>query len=199
MYIRCVTTRRAASGETYHSYRLVESRREGGRVRQVALLNLGRHFDLPEAQWGSLCARLSQLLGSQGVLVPVDLPEAVEVAAQALAARFVARAPVEAGAAEFVEVDVASLELVQPRSVGVKHVGLHALAQLELTPLLASLGVNAVTRAIILAQVVGRLAAPGSELATWGWLNETSALGELLGCPSPTCRSCAYTAPPMSW
>jgi transposase len=46
--------------------------------------------------------------------------------------------------------------------------------------LLASLGVNAVTRAMILAQVVGRMAAPGSELSTWGWLNETSALPELL-------------------
>lgn len=180
MYIRRVTTRRAASGEVYHSYRLVESRREGGRVRQVALLNLGRHFDLPETLWPALCARLGQLLGNQGDLVPVDLPEVVETHAQVLAARFVARAPVEAGAAEFVEVDVASLELVQPRSVGVEQVGLHALAELELEPLLASLGVNAVTRAMILAQIVGRMAAPGSELATWGWLNETSALPELL-------------------
>lgn len=59
MYIRRVTTRRTASGETYHSYRLVESRREGGRVRQVALLNLGRHFDLPEGLWPALCARLA--------------------------------------------------------------------------------------------------------------------------------------------
>jgi transposase len=180
MYIRRVTTRRAASGEVYHSYRLVESRREGGRVRQVALLNLGRHFDLPETLWPALCARLGQLLGNQGNWVPVDLPEVVETHAQVLAARFVARAPVEVGAAEFVEVDVASLELVQPRSVGVEQVGLHALAQLELDPLLASLGVNAVTRAMILAQVVGRMAAPASELSTWGWLNETSALPELL-------------------
>ncbi len=185
MYIRRVTTRRSVSGETYHSYRLVESRREGGRVRQVALLNLGRHFDLPEGLWPALCARLGQLLGNQGVLVPVDLPEAVETHAQALAARFVARASVEAGAAEFVEVDVATLELVQPRSVGVEHVGLYALDQLQLAPLLESLGVNAVTRAMILAQVVGRMAAPGSELATWGWLSERSALPELLDLSLP--------------
>ena len=180
MYIRRVTTRRTASGETYHSYRLVESRREGGRVRQVALLNLGRHFDLPEASWPALCARLGQLLGNQGELVSVDLPEAVEAQAQTLAARFVARAPTESGGAEYVEVDVASMELVQPRSVGVEQLGLYALAQLELAPLLASLGVNAVTRAMIMAQVVGRMAAPASELATWGWLNEVSALPELL-------------------
>jgi len=81
---------------------------------------------------------------------------------------------------EFVEVDVASLELTRPRSVGVEQVGLHALAQLEFEPLLASLGINAIARAIILAQVVARMAAPGSELATWRWLNDTSALGELL-------------------
>jgi hypothetical protein len=180
MYIRRVSTRRAASGEAYHSYRLVESRREGGRVRQIALLNLGCHFDLPEPLWPALCARLGQLLGSQGEWVPVDLPEAVEAQAQALAARLVARAPVKTGAADFVEVDVASLQLVQPRSVGVEQIALHALAQIELGPLLTSLGVNTVTRAMILAQVVGRMAAPGSELATWGWLNETSALPELL-------------------
>lgn len=181
MFIRRTTTRRAASGETYHTYRLVESRREGDRVRQATLLNLGRHFDLPEAHWPSLCVRLSQLLGKQCVLVPVDLPEAVEAAAQTLAAQFIARAPAGQSAAEFVEVDVASLELTQPRSVGVEHLGLHALAQMEFEPLLAALGINAITRAMILAQVVARMAAPSSELATWGWLNDTSALGELLG------------------
>jgi transposase len=185
MYIRRVTTRRRSSGETYHSYRLVESRREGGRVRQIALLNLGSQFDLPEAHWPALCARLGQLLGRQGVLVPVDLPETVETTAQTLAARLVTQAPVEKDTPAYVEVDVASLELVQPRSVGVEHVGLHALDQLQLEPLLASLGVNAVTRAMILAQVVGRMAAPGSELATWGWLNDTSALPELLDLSLP--------------
>jgi len=180
MYIRHIVTRRTQTGEIYHSYRLVESRREGRRVRQMTLLNLGAHFDLPEAQWSLLCTRLGQLLGGQGMLMPIDVPEAVEATAQALAGRLVASAPVEAERATFAEVDVASLQLVQPRSVGVEHVGLYALARLELEPLLASLGINAVWRAMIMAQVVGRMAAPGSELATWRWLDGTSALGELL-------------------
>jgi transposase len=180
MFIRRTVTRRSASGEAYHSYRLVESRREGARVRQTTLLNLGSHFDLPEAQWGVLCVRLEQLLGQQAVLVSPELPEGVESLAQVLAARLVAAAPTPSPVAEFVEVDVHSLELVQPRSVGVEQVGLYALAQLELEPLLASLGINAITRSLILAQVVARMAAPGSELATWGWLNDSSALGELL-------------------
>ena len=181
MFIRRTTTRRAASGEVYHTYRLVESRREGGRVHQATLLNLGRHFDLSEEHWPGLCARLAQLLGGQGALVTLDLPEAVEALASTLAAQFVARVPSTPRAtAEFVEVDVDSLELSLPRSVGVEHVGLHALAQLEFEPLLASLGINATTRAMILAQVVARMAAPASERATWGWLQETSSLGELL-------------------
>jgi transposase len=184
MYIRRVATRRTA-GETYYSVRLVESRREGGRIRQVTLLNLGSHFELPENQWNALCLRLNQLLGQQGVLMPAELPEAVETIAQVLAARLVARAPAGETQAEFVEVDVASLELLQPRSVGVEHVGLYALAQLEFESLLQSLGINATTRAMIMTQVVGRMAAPGSELATWGWFNERSALDELLDLSRP--------------
>ena len=179
MFIRRTATRRSASGEVYHTYRLVESRREGGRVRQVTLLNLGSHFDLAEDLWPSLCARLSQLLGQQESLLSVDRLEEVETIAQALFAQHLVRAPAPAESPAFVEVDVHSLGLTQPRSVGVEHVGLAALAQLEFEPLLASLGINAVTRAMILAQVVARMAAPASELTTWGWLNETSALGEL--------------------
>jgi transposase len=184
MFIRRTPTRRKPDGETYHTYRLVETRREGGRVRQITLLNLGRHFDIAEDLWPALCARLAQLLGRQDDLLPVAMPEAAEAEAQRLAAQFVAGAhetkQARAGR-EFIEIDPDSLELVQPRSVGVEHVALHALAQLHFEPLLESLGINRITRAMILAQVVARMAAPASELATWGWLNETSALGELLG------------------
>lgn len=185
MYIRRLITRRTAGGETYSSYRLVESRREDGRVRQVTLLNLGSHFDVPETQWALLCLRLGQLLGQQGILMPAEVPDAIEITAQALAARFVARSPVEPMQTQFVEVDVASLELVQPRTVGVEQVGLYALAQLHFDSLLQSLGINAITRAMIIAQVIGRMAAPGSERATWDWLNERSALPELLDLTLP--------------
>lgn len=51
MFIRTTPTRNATSGETYLTHRLVESRRVGGKVRQVTLLNLGRHFTLPRERW----------------------------------------------------------------------------------------------------------------------------------------------------
>jgi transposase len=161
----------------------VESRREGNRVRQITRLNLGCHFDLPEPQWPLLCARLEQLLSHQETLLPVELPERVESLAQKLAGHWLDRAPAPAPTAEpdYAEVDVNSVQLTQPRSVGVEHIARFALAQLGLEPLLVALGINAITRAMILAQIVGRMAHPGSELSTWHWLNDTSALNELLG------------------
>lgn len=50
MFIRTTTTRNSTTGETYMTHRLVESRRVGGKVRQVTLLNLGRQFPLGKAR-----------------------------------------------------------------------------------------------------------------------------------------------------
>ncbi len=47
MFIRRTNTRKRASGESYLSYRLVETRRSDGHtVKQQTLLNLGCHFKL---------------------------------------------------------------------------------------------------------------------------------------------------------
>ena len=66
--------------------------------------------------------------------------------------------------------------------MGVEHVALQALGQLGLVDKLTELGINGVQRAAILGNVIGRMAAPGSELATWDWLHNHSALGKLLEC-----------------
>ena len=63
---------------------------------------------------------------------------------------------------------------------GVEQVGCWALEQLGLGDLLAELGLNAPMRAAAVGAIVGRLARPGSERATWGWLGRRSGLGELL-------------------
>lgn len=49
----------------------------------------------------------------------------------------------------FVEVDPDSLELTQPRSIGVEHVALAAMRELAFDPLLESLGINGVMRTAI--------------------------------------------------
>lgn len=81
---------------------------------------------------------------------------------------------------EYHEVDVDSLELVRPRSIGVEHAGMAALDWLEFPQILAEAGFNGNQQAAVLGSVIGRMAEPGSELSTWRWLRESSGLGELL-------------------
>ena len=63
MFIRRARTRNKSTGEAYFTHRLVASQRAGKQVRQVTLLNLGRHFDLAQPDWPRLCARIEALLG----------------------------------------------------------------------------------------------------------------------------------------
>jgi hypothetical protein len=64
--------------------------------------------------------------------------------------------------------------------VGVEQVGLWAMAQLGFVEKLKALGLSAVQAAAVMGNVIGRMAAPTSELGTFGWLCAKSALGELL-------------------
>ena len=181
MFVRRTLTRRTG-GRDYHSHRLVRSERDGARVRQRTLLNLGGDFDLPKTRWPALCRRIGEILNGQTPLLD-DVPDAVEDEAQRIAAQLLARG--RAGGAEagreLVSVDVDSLALTRPRGVGVEQVGLWAIGQLGLVGLLTGLGVNAALRAAAVGSIVARLAYPTSERATHAWLRERSALGELLG------------------
>lgn len=183
MYIRQTKTSGATSGEAYFTFRLVASKRIGGKVRQQTLLNLGRTFSLPREQWPVLCSRIEQIISGQMSIAPVST--AIEALAQRYAARLVADSKPASVAKDtagpvYHEVDVDSLELVRPRSIGVEHVGLAALGWLELPRILEQVGLGGKQQAAVIGNVIGRMAAPASELATWGWLQERSGLGELL-------------------
>jgi hypothetical protein len=78
------------------------------------------------------------------------------------------------------EVDLDSLELVDPRSVGVEHAALSAMRQCGLQDKLGELGLNRPQIAAAVGNIVARMAQPCSELATHAWLKDTSALGELI-------------------
>jgi len=214
MFIREAATRNKSENESYFTFRLVASERTGDKVRQVTLLNLGRHFDLPRPDhahgpssrgWPRLCARIDALLAGRPGLLPE--PEVIETLAQRFAARLIAAQPGPGGPAAapppaapeparpapagpsaasatpdplYAEVDVASLQLTRPRAVGVEAAGFAAMGWLGIDQILAGLGLNGVQRAAVAGLLIGRMAAPGSEIATWRWLRERSALGELL-------------------
>ena len=188
MYIRRTQTRNTTTGERYFTHRLVRSQRVGGKVRQVTLLNLGRHFALAQAHWPTLCARLEEILSGQEVLLSGCGSLVLEREAQRLAAQLLVRGdattaepvPGTPTPAEVHSIEVDSLTLTRPRTVGVEALGLWAMGQVEFIALLEQLGLTGPQRAAVVGVIVGRMAAPGSELATQRWLCERSALGELL-------------------
>jgi len=186
----------------YVIYRLVHSARMGSSVKQSTLLNLGSRFDLPQDQWAALAARIDQLVRGQGSLVESTLSDSGQALAQRYAAQLIALQPSaaiitpaqaaraaspastaasSAGDAErFQEVDLDTLELVRPRSVGVEHAAISVMRQCGLEDKLAELGLNRPQIAAAAGNIMSRIVHPGSELATHAWLTQRSALGELM-------------------
>ena len=185
MFVRRTQTRATADGERYFSHRLVCSQRIGSRVRQRTLLNLGRHFAVAQSEWPLLCSRIEQILSSQDALPLAEIAPEIEREAHLIAAQLLARQVTLPGAEQtgdraFHSVDVDSLQLLRPRSVGVEQVALWAMEQVQLIRLLDRLGFNGRQRAAAVGSIIARMAAPGSERATYRWLCQRSALGELL-------------------
>ena len=181
------------SGEPYTTYRLVESARVGGNVKQTTLLNLGSHFDLPQSEWAALSRHVDDLFRGQLPLVDAALSEAGQDLAQRYAAQLIALRPTAASVTRaqlqradpdepdrYQEVDLDSLDLVRPRSVGVEHAALSAMRQCGLEDKLRDLGLNRPQIAAAVGNIIARMAHPSSELATHAWLQRRSALGELL-------------------
>ncbi len=176
------------------TYRLVETSRVGSAVKQSTLLNLGSHFDLPKHEWPALAQRIDEVLRGQRPLLDATLSDTGQALAQRYAAQLIALrpsaasiTPAEAAKADpgepgrYQEVDLDSLNLVRPRSVGVEHAALSVMRQCAFEDKLGALGLNRPQIAAAVGNIIGRMTHPGSELATHAWLQQRSALGELIG------------------
>jgi len=184
MFIRQTTTCRKADGSTYQTYRLVDSSRIGNKVKQRTLLNLGADYPFSKGQWGEITHRVESILHHQPSLLPVT-PE-LEAEAKRLADKIIANnkeyAPKEpVSTIDYQHVDVDSLEHSQVRSVGVEHMAWSAMQSLEVDKKLTALGFNGAELAAAIGTIIGRMIAPGSERSTHAWLQQQSALGELIG------------------
>ena len=124
MYIRRTSIKSRKDGSQYYSYRLVESKRTEKGVRQYTLLNLGADFVFPKEQWPELANRIEGILSKQQSLLPIDCN--IEQLAQSYAARIiVSRQDAEGSESDdYREVDLDSLEMSRPRSVGSEHITL---------------------------------------------------------------------------
>ena len=224
MFIRRTKTRTTDSGEQYYSYRLVTTYRVGANVRQRTLLNLGSSFSFPREQWPELTQRIEQIVVSQQALLPpspVVEHEAQNMAAQ-LSSKYAGddlllslqsgksdpqKATDDARSNAVAEdirnlhsVDINSLELMNSRSIGGEAVALLALLEVKLDDKFAALGFSRKQISATIGNIIGRMVQPGSELSTHQWLQEQSALGELLDCDySQQGLSSLYRASDLLW
>ena len=180
MYIRKTQIQKKKSGGHYFTYRIVESQRIGKKVNQRTLLNLGTDFSFSEDQWPLLIKRIQEVLYGQQFLFPVDCE--VDKWARHYAARIIAKQQDEGNdnGMDYREVDIDSLVMNRPRSIGCEHVTLEALRLLELDTKLGELGFTGPQIALAIGSIIGRACHPASERETHRWLQDQSGLGELL-------------------
>jgi hypothetical protein len=142
---------------------------------------LGTGFSLPLKQWPELASRIQQIIRGEELLF--ELVQEIEEMAQAYAAQIIqaqTQNKIEDEQPDYREVDVDSLEMLRPRSVGCEHVALEAFNFLKLGEHLKTLGFNDPQLAAATGTIIGRMCHPASELATHYWLHYVSGLGELI-------------------
>jgi hypothetical protein len=190
MYIRIVRQKNKKTGEVYATHRLVEAYRNAqSKVRQQVLLNLGCHFSVPQKDWKLLADRIEEICQHQSTLFelePTLEKEAHRIAklviqkSSAVRAAENKKSETENPPADYQTVDINSLDHQHIRQIGREYVGYHVAQQLNLDKILLEIGFNQKQANIALASIIGRLIHPGSELNTYHYLVEKSALDELL-------------------
>ena len=135
MYIRRTKIKSRKDGRSYYTYRLVESYRTQNGVRQQTILNLGRHFPYPRDLWPEIAIRIRDIMNGQMSLF--ELPDEVEKAAQYYASQIIhgrgqSNIKQKDGSIEYdwQKVDINSLDLMRPRSVGVEHAAYETLRKI---------------------------------------------------------------------
>jgi transposase len=185
MFIRKTTHTDNKNGQKYHTYKLVESVRTDRGPRQRTVLNLGKTFTVDNEKWKELADRIESIISGQNILFPV--PEEIEKLAQSFARKIIRshgqRLPVpvkDQTEPDYQTVDLNSLESEQIRSVGGESVVLETIKELELDRKLEQLGFSGPNIEATLGVITARLLAPTSERATHLWLQNETALGDLM-------------------
>ena len=184
MFIRKVAHQNPKNRKAYYTYKLVESVRTARGPRQRDVLNLGVDFKLPQERWKELANCIEAIITGQRQLF--DYPQEINALAKKYARAIIRQqaAAVDAGeevVSDYQVIDVNSVDNEDARTVGAEHVIYETIKELEIDQKLTSLGLTRFQTAVALGVVAGRMIVPGSERATHQWMQNMTALDELLG------------------
>ncbi|MBL7225224.1 MAG: IS1634 family transposase [Desulfobacteraceae bacterium] len=147
-------------------------------------MNLGVGFDLPKEQWKDLANCIEEIITGQRTLI--DYPKEIRSLARRYTKKIIrqkscATAQGENIVPDFATVDVNSVENEESRTVGAEYVVYQTIKELEIDRKLKEFGFNKHQLSAALGVIAGRMIVPGSERATHYWLQNTTALDELMG------------------
>jgi transposase len=184
MFIRRVPHKNRRNRKEYYTFKLIESIRTERGPRQRDILNLGIDFDVPKEQWKDLANCIEEIITGQ--LPLIDYPKVIRNLARRYARKIVRdQASVIAERQDippdYETIDINSVEDEEARTVGAEYVVYKTIKELEIDRKLRELGLNRHQVAASLGVIAGRMIAPGSERWTHYWLQNVSALDELIG------------------
>lgn len=202
MYIKRVRKSNRNSKKVYEYLHLVENVRTENGPRQRLILNLGA-IDVAPEQYKDLANCIEAMLTGQQKLFSTDLQ--IEKQARKAANKIRAKQATEQSTQKtdvvgnndqpaYQQVDVASIQATQVRSLGPEYVCHCIWNELKFNELLVSEGISEHTLPLMQALVIGRMVSPGSEVHTWDWAEYRSALYELTGRPLRASLSSLYRA-----
>lgn len=183
MFIKKVRKTNGRTKKHYTYLHLVESIRTERGPRQRLILNLG-NLAVDISQYKSLARRIEDILTGRRSFIEVDA--FIEKYAQDATKKIFKKQAEEIemqNVCDFRSVDINSLQVSYPRSLGPEYVCHTIWNQLKLDDVFVSGGVSRTILPIIKALVISRLIEPGSELSIKEWVENRSALYELSGIP----------------
>ena len=184
MFFRRTKPANGSDGKSYFTYRLVVGQREGTKVRQKTLLNLGSNRDVPQSEWKAVALRVEAI--QQGQVVCFDYQKHVEIAAQDIVNRLRAKGlNSDQSTDSIVTVDLDTMDHIDGRTVGCERLCLQALEELQLGSILSELGMSELDTRRALALVAAKMIHLASERETSRWVKNNSGLPELLELTRP--------------
>ena len=179
-------------GQTYQQHQLLKSVRTEKGPRQQVILNMGE-LSLPKSQWKELANAIEAKLNNQQALnLLEETKEEVEVLASHFAQMILSRrlneqrdsASAPQGyttGSDHQHVDINSIKTSQSRSIGAEYVVSKQMDNYRLDAILRGLDFSDKEIDYAKELVIGRAVHPSSERELVRWINDDSALKELIG------------------
>src|SRR3990167_1392926 len=160
MYIKKTKKTDSRTGKSYFAYSLIESTRTDKGPRQRVLLYLGTDLSLPEGELKMLAERIEEIFSGYDKSM-LSYPKKVERLAQHYASQLVHRLskPEDPqkeiqSPTDFNTIDVASIEKLEPRTVGAEHLLLQMANQLDLRKKFKEIGLSEKEIALSLGTII---------------------------------------------